>query len=251
MDSPNILVRDYPVRFYEVDPEARLKPVTLLNYLQDAASEHTVRLGVSIGELQAKGVTWVLSRCRVRFVSHAKSGDTVRIRTWPAARDRLFSMRDFEVTDQGNNRLALATSAWALVDLASGRPLRLDRVLPDYPLHDERVLEPAEKTLPELVEAETEIPFQVRRADHDINRHVNNTVYAEWALEAVPGEIASSCQLSDLEIAYRSPAYSGERVLSRIARQHGPSTATFVHQLAGEKDGRELARLRTVWQPLP
>ncbi len=250
MDSPLVLLRDYPVRFYEVDPGGRLRPVMLLNYLQDAASEHTVRLGISITELQARGVTWVLSRCRVQFLRHAQSGDTVRVRTWPAGRKGLFSIRDFEVTDQQNNRLALATSAWALVDLASGRPLRVDRVLPDFPRHEERVLEFTGKTLPELAEAATEVPFRVRRADHDINRHVNNTVYAEWALEAVPFDIASTCRLSGLDIAYRAPAHSGERILSRIGRHKGAAAATFVHLLVGEADGRELARLRTLWQPL-
>ena len=104
------LTKDYQVRFYEVDPRARLRPVTILDYLQDAAGSHTRHLGISVADLRPRHLTWVLSRTHARFLHYPHAGDTVRIHTWPSGREGLFALRDFEVRDQEERLVALATT---------------------------------------------------------------------------------------------------------------------------------------------
>ncbi len=241
------LTKEYRVRYYEVDHRARVRPVTILDYLQDAASEHTIRLGIAVADLRTRNLTWVLSRTQARFLHYPHGGDTLRVKTWPSGREGLFALRDFEVRDQKEHLVALATTSWAVIDVASGRPVRLDSALPDYPLHEHRALASDFKSLPKMTGFDEEMAFRVRRADLDINDHVNNTVYPAWALEAVPAEVDESCQLTDLEIGYRAPVTYGDRVLSRIQAEAPAPTSTFLHQLVSEHDGRELTRLRSVW----
>ncbi len=241
--------KDYRVRYYEVDHRARVRPVTILDYLQDAASEHTIRLEIAMSELRTRNLTWVLSRTEARFLHYPHAGDRLRVKTWPSGREGLFALRDFEVHDQDERLVALATTSWAVINVTTGRPVRLESALPEYPLHEHRALASDFKSLPKIAGFDDELLFRVRRADLDMNHHVNNTVYPVWALEVVPAEVDESCQLTDLEIGYRAPITYGDRVLSRIQREPSSPGSTFLHQLVTESDGRELTRMRSVWSP--
>jgi medium-chain acyl-[acyl-carrier-protein] hydrolase len=90
-----------------------------------------------------------------------------------------------------------------------------------------------------------ELPFRVRHSDLDINRHVNNTVYVDWALETLPKEVIGRIRPATIEVSYRAEANYGDRVLSRS--QYDGATNNSRHQLVRESDGKELARLRVAW----
>jgi medium-chain acyl-[acyl-carrier-protein] hydrolase len=95
--------------------------------------------------------------------------------------------------------------------------------------------------------ATTEMGFRVLRSDLDLNHHVNNTVYAGWALEAVPDAVAEG-SLTELEVAFRAEVRRGDSVISRCAVMETEPTTCCLHQIASQRDGKELARLRTCWK---
>ncbi len=242
------LDKEFRIRSYEVDFRGKVSPVALLNYLQDAAAEHAYRLGVSVTVLQSRGLTWVLSRTHLKLFHTPGVGEVLRVRTWPSLRDHRFTCREFQLYDRKDNLVALATSSWAVLDLATRRPVRLDSSLPPYLLDPRRAVEDDFASLPKLEVSERELPFRVRLMDMDLNRHVNNAVYTGWALEVVPPQIMEECRLQELEVAFRAEARYGDSIISRCAA--GGNNSTFLHQIADKGDGKELARLRTVWRPL-
>ena len=71
----------YRVRSYEVDRGGRLRPVTLLNYLQDSAGNHAAELGFSVSQLRRRQVTWVISRHHVRFFRYPRRGEELAVRS--------------------------------------------------------------------------------------------------------------------------------------------------------------------------
>ena len=110
-------------------------------------------------------------------------------------------------------------------------------------------------------------PKQVaRRADMDMNGHINNVTYLAWALETVPADVYGGMTLSEVEIDYKSECLAGQTVECLAApttREKGTSTAdrkapadapgarAFVHTLRRCDDERcyELVRARTTWRP--
>lgn len=248
---PNPYISHYLVHTYEVDASGRLRPVALLNYLQDIAGDHAAALGFSVARMQRRQVTWVLCRYHLRIDRYPRLGEEIEVRTWPSSRQHLFALRDFEVCDRLGVPLVSATSSWALIGLESRRPVRLAEHLSDYPLVDRRALEDSFSPLPLPAQVDLELPFRVRYGDLDLNGHVNNTVYADWALETVPGEIARHWLPESIEIGFRGEAFYGDRVLVRTQTLERGDRAVFLHQLVSDKDGRELTRLRSVWRPAP
>lgn len=239
---------EFTVQPYEADQHNYARPVALLNYLQSAAGVHAARLGVAVSDLRKSGHTWVLSRVHLAMERYPRGGRTVRVRTWPATRDRLFTVRDFQLFDTDAVLIGRATTSWAVLNLETRRPVKLADVLPQYPINPERSLHDTFGTLPQLENFDYELRLPVLRGDLDINRHVNNTVYAGWALETIPEEVDNSCFLAGIEIDFRAEALYGDSIVARTAR--GEEEGCFIHRIENASDGREVARLRTHWRTL-
>lgn len=239
------------VRYYEVDCNGLVKPAAVFNFMQDAAASHVRQLGLSVADLKKKNLTWVISRLHLRLLQYPRGNDKITIHTWPSTRDGLFSCREYNICDEEGRALALATSSWAAVNITTRRPVRLKDNLPDFPLNSERAIEDDFPSLPPLGRIDHEQCFQVRRSDLDINRHVNNAVYVDWALETVPPSIAERYRLAEIEVGFRGEALHGDTIVSRCGIfPVSHDEIKSVHQLVNESNGKELTRLRFSWRLL-
>lgn len=246
--TPAIFEHTFAVRYHELGPDGNLRPMALLNWLQDTAGMHTRQLGVSLADLRKNGLTWVVSRIHLEIDRMPRANAIITIRTWPSSRDGLFTCREYEVCDDSGACLARVTSSWAVLNMATRRPVRIDGSVPEYPLHRVRVLDDDFASLPNFPRESTcELPFRVMRSDLDSNGHVNNVFYVNWALEAVPDTIAES-GLIGMEVSFRAEALYGDSVISRCSLNRTEQGVTCLHQIINARDSRELARLITRWK---
>jgi len=243
-----IFEKTFPVSYHELDIHGNLRLVTILNYMQDIAGVHASRLAVSVADLRPGGLTWVLSRLHLQMERYPRAEEMVRVSTWPATRQGLFTCREFELYDGNELCVGRASTSWALLKITTRRPVQLEEHLPPYPLMPRRALDDDFSALPAFTESSTtDMKFRVLRDNMDINHHVNNTVFAGWAMEAVPDEIAAG-SLAELEIAFRAEAVYGETVVSRCTVMEEGETPCCLHQIVNNRDGKELARLRSRWR---
>lgn len=251
MTSPEpIYEREFPIRYHELDSHGLLRPVTLLNLVQDTGGLHAAQLGISVRDIRHRGLTWVLSRVHLVVDRYLHADDVIHVRTWPSSRDGLFSCREFEMRDRNGDLFSRATSSWAVLNLATRRPVKLQDCLPEYPLTPRRALDDDFVSLPHFPAHDStfrELPFLVRRSDQDSNHHVNNTVYSDWALEAVPDDVAAG-HLQSLEVSFRAEALYGDSILSQCVVSRSGGDAECLHRIINSRDRRELARLRTRWK---
>ncbi len=237
----------FTVRASDAGPFGVIRLGSWLDYFQEAAGEHAARLGVSVLDLLKQKLTWVLSRYHLQFDRYPVWGEAVRLKTWPSARHHLFALREFEAVDAAGKTIARATSSWMMIDIATKKPVRLAESLKDFPQDPARALADDFRALPALSKADGERTFFVRQGDLDWNRHANHVVYIEWAAEAVPPDVVTSSRPAEIEVDYRGEARYGDVVLSRAEAAPTAAGPAFIHQVVREKDGAELARLRTVW----
>ena len=245
---PPIWSEIYPVRSYDADARGRLGVASTCNFLQDAAGCHAHALGLSVNQLRAMHLTWVLVRMRIELRRHLRWQESLHIQTWPSYQDRLFSHRDFILCDDTDTIVGRCITIWVLMDLQRWRPQRLSALPHPLPIPDRpRALD----TLPDKIDApgacQIQIPFRVGDRDLDRNGHVNNVRYIEWALETVPVNILNTCQLNSLTINFIGEAFHAEDV---IAESH-PLEAdqlSFRHGIRSQTTEAELARATTEWQ---
>jgi len=175
-------------------------------------------------------------------------GERLEVTTWPSGKGGYFATRDFEMASAAGPVLS-ATSSWMIIDLERKTPVKVDAVI-DVPYAvDRRALEDPFAPLPVPSAREAEVRFRVESGHLDWNRHVNNAVYAEWALEGAPPDVLLKKRPVELEVSYRAEAFYGEEVLSVIQAVPGSAAGpVFLHQILNAATRTELARLRTRWE---
>ena len=124
----------------------------------------------------------------------------------------LFFTRDFEIFDESNNLIAIATSKWVLFDLKKGL---LTKITNDfkamYKEVDKHVFDnPVIEKLKEPENSQMVCEYKVQRRDIDTNHHVNNLIYLDLAYEILPDYILSNTNFKNVEIMYKHEAKFGE-----------------------------------------
>jgi len=234
----------FTVHSFDADAFGLLSPAALAGYLQEAAGRSADSLGFGITALNAWGLTWVLARQRLVLDAPIRWGDSLVVETWPAGLDRLAALRDFRLWRDGVE-VGRALTTWYVMDLATRRPSRPDRLLPpERHAQTEHVLPLETAPLPALGSPVLERRFQVRFADIDANRHVTNASYIGWALEAVEEPMWQAQRLAALDVQFLAEAVHGQFVRSRSSPD---GAGARLHAVVREEDGKELARARTTW----
>lgn len=175
---------------------------------ETAAGEHAAALGVGIRALRREGRAWMLVQLGLLAHRWPEAGQDVLVRTWPSRRTAgARAWREFELLDADGRLLAEAASVWLIVDLARRRPARLPAFLHElpFPARDTAV-EFAEPPLPEGPPSSSR-QWRVEPVHLDINEHVNNVTWIEWA------ELAAGCpRPGRLQADYSGEARLGQTV---------------------------------------
>jgi acyl-ACP thioesterase len=237
----------FNVPYYGLGANKRMKPGVLLQFFQEIAALHANTVNIGVEGLLARGMTWVLRRYRIKIHDLPGKGD-VGVRTWFEPQKNLLSVRLFEARDTSGNLIADAWSAWIVVDLRTGRPLRLDRALPDAYFN---ISEPTGDSVEGKIERiendfDSVRKFSVRRHELDLNGHTNHTVYFDWAIEGVPDDIADRMSVTLLDAEFLLSA-KRENVTART-KKLSDSPVKFAHSVIIDATGAEAARLTTVWE---
>ncbi len=242
-EVPAVWTESFKVRSYEVGPNYKATTQTLMDYFQEAAGNHA-RMSNLDGGVES-GWVWVMLRFRLRVFDRPTWRSTVTIETWTRGFRGARAERCFRFLDEQGNVMAEGTSYWASIDLVRRRPIRPPAELSRLPLSDRATPDLDERLTPAAPAANIkEVDFFVRKSDLDVNRHVNNVCYLDWALEATPTAFRESNRLVEIDLAFKAESVYGDTILSTVGNgEHG----TLMHQLARESDGRVLAWVRTWW----
>jgi len=235
----------FTVRSYEMDVQGVASVPAICNYLQEVAGNHATELGVAVDHLFRKNMTWVLSRLHVQVFRFPFWREQIKIETWPSGRQSKFATRDFLIFDQKHNILVKATSSWMILDLKTQKPIVMPEFMDGIRLPDrKRAIEDSFPKMTAPKSPNIERNFDVRLSDLDINQHVNNVKYIEWALESVPLDVWKEKILAELEISFRAETKYGEKIIIQTEQ----SNDIFLHHVKSEDDNRDLALLKSTWR---
>lgn len=242
-----VYTRSFEIHSFDTNTHGVLGMPMVFNYLQDIAGDHADRLAFGYDDLNARNQFWVLSRMYVQMDARLPWHRKLQITTWPRGTEKLFAIRDFVLADEAGQQLGFATSYWLIVDREKRRPQRVDQLAHEVadperpPVYDQ----PLEK-LPGPNEGYKTPVFQVRYSDLDLNVHVNNAKYVQWAMDAYPLEFHLKHHAHSIEVNYLHESLPGDEV--SIQSQCADEEDNYwLHSVKRMNDGSELARLRIGW----
>ena len=244
--APKVYEESFKVHTYEVDIHNRLTVQTLAQFLQESASNHAALLGFGVEYLLGNNRTWVLSRLAIEIEEFIPLGETITIKTWPAATEKLFFIRDFEITNSKGSIIGSATSYWIFIDTKNSRPVHPSKkeIVFDYE-NIERGFNRSLSKLPSQEDMEPSRSFHVRYSDLDLNNHVNNIKYIEWGMEGIDPVYKKKHIPFRLEINFLSEAKYDHIVELSMKKA---ISENFDHSLYIANN--EICRIKTGWKQL-
>lgn len=204
---------DTEVYSVEVDATGSWMPYTLVKRMQDMADMHANKLQLSRADMLQKGVVWIIARSNIQVYRYPKIGEKIRIRTFYGTPTRIGFDRYFVFSTQDGETLCKATTLWLLADLNTHKfvsPKTIGMEFPDVADMREEMPE-AEKIRfeGEITRTEERVPAY---SDFDVNVHVNNARYIQWACDLFPLERFHKHCLGSLKINYVAEVQEGETV---------------------------------------
>lgn len=221
-----------------VDHRGHCRLSALLGFLQENAAEAAASVGMS-RQVMARRYHgfWMLARIQVELESPLRWGERLTLRTWHRPARGALSYRDFDLYRDGAP-IGQVISVWVLADMDSHKLLRLDQVR-EYTAHSGPGLGKTAALrhlkVPEGLELVEERRLQY--SEQDLNGHINNTRYADYACDALRLERLDERDvlrgfragfLAECRAGDRLSLWTGERGETRWVRATGQDgTARF------------------------
>ena len=210
---------EYKVGSHDLDLNRTASASAVMRFMQEAANCHMEGMTPSYDDLFDRGYAFILSRFSMSVYAPLYLHDRITASSWACesrgvSHNRCYSIR------RGDQLIAEAVSVWALVNTQTGRLTRVGDVELNY--GEDEMLEldmPTRFKLP----AELKLSLVGERptvyADVDMNRHMNNTHYADILCGFIP-EMAGRRVISAV-FSFVNEAPLGENIKIYMGRYDG------------------------------
>ena len=211
MEDKTIFTETYKVRSTQVNLNNQLGLYGVLGMLQDIAAEHASLLGFGYEELVKKGFFWARIQQKLKMHYWPQWNERITVKTWSLPVKGVYAFREFELfcNDQ---KIGECASTWITLDIQTRRPIELTdrqeifspRTEGGLSFHTDRI------NLPEGMYQVND--FKVRVSDLDVNSHVNNVKYTQWALDMMTERNHREFVIKEYDINFLSETFMGDEM---------------------------------------
>ena len=234
----------FKITSYQVDFQENIKPTNLMQLFQEAAGNHAQHLGAGYAALVEEKLFWALSRIRVEILQLPKWGDEIHIETWPCSLVGPFFRRDFIFYNSQDEPICKGVSGWLLLNAETMRPQRADRLTFDLPFNEGKL---ALETFPDRLNGTAETAVFSKKIlynEIDVNNHVNNTRYLDWAMDCFDSDFYRTHQLKSYTLEFLGEMHWGDEV-ELLSGQDGTS---FHIQAVNRQTGKVAFKADVDWK---
>lgn len=250
---------DLLLHSYEVDPFYYAQTAYYFRIMQEAAGEHAYHRGVSIPHLQKEGKTWVVTRTKMSISHYASWPNTLHVETWPQEPWKLYFPRVCRLFDQEGNALFQSITHWVVMDTEKQRPVKPTNIAERFgDVESDTVVDPdlGRRVVFDASSFDHIILHEprIRYTDCDFNNHVNNVIYLEWMLEALPFSFRDAHVATEVDISYLAQTFRDDTICVRTGMADKgmleSSQATLFHEvvrISPEGEQQQVCVAATTW----
>ena len=210
--------QNFIVKYSEMDHNLALKPYSLLNFLQDIASDNAEELGFGYSFMSSHDYAWFLIKYRMEFIDYPINVNNLNIKTAPRGYNKLFAYREFELF-YNDKILGRIFSMWSIVDVKTRTSLPISSAIVDNQNMLPYVRKETDLVFSKIKHSlnyDLSKEFEVRYNDLDVNGHANNGNYIVWAFEPLSLEFKTNHKLKTLDMIFKKEVKYGEKITSNI-----------------------------------
>lgn len=252
--------------------------MSLLSLAQDLASSHYGTGGRSIPHLQKEGFTWVVTKQHFEVREYPLWLDCFNAVTWAKKPRGPFCYRNFAYSYADGGRYATVddafadqvkkggsygqlpaglsetagdcpfftgSSLWMVLDLSTGRPVKMtDELMGSLSFCEDSVSGEEMVKIRDPEEWTYSHEFMPVNLDIDLNGHVNNLAYDRWILSFLPEKAYKGKLVRSIDTYFIAQAMFGDELICRAAEVEPD---VWIHSIIRKADGAEMFRARTEW----
>ncbi len=211
------------VLFSDVDATEHMSLGSLMNAMQDCVNINSESIGRGISYMLEKKRTWFAISWNIEIKRIPDIFEDIVVKTWPYNFATSIGYRNVIISDQNGNDIVCADSMWTLMDMNTGRPVRIEEEdSKGYDLEERYPMEQLGRKirLPKVFET---VDFvKVKKADVDYNNHMSNARYILLANEY----LSEKDRFDRIRVEYKNQARYGEEM--QVAK-------AYVTEETGEK----------------
>lgn len=246
--NPLPQLESYTIRTFDIDCNKQLSIPALVRLMQEAAMQQVLELKISVWDLEAYQLAWVLIRKRIEIQRLPLLGEKISIHSYPTGADRVFTFRDFRVYDEAGNLIATACTTWLLMNTQTRQMARIPAELlarfSGYFPSAAECLPHALDQLPEMQNPLNDRSYQVGWYDLDFINHLNNVHFAKWMIEGLPPETLGLQQIKRMDLLFLAEGNLNDEIDSEYEQL---DEFTYLHRLVRYGDKKVLATGRSIW----
>lgn len=120
----------------EIDALGHANNVVYVQWLQDAAVQHSIACGWPPQRHLELGAGWVVRSHYIEYLAPARLGDKIVVQTWVVDFKKATSRRRYRIYRASDGQLlAQAETLWAFVRYSSGQPSRIpSEIIASFPV---------------------------------------------------------------------------------------------------------------------
>ena len=201
----------YEVSSHDVDINNRIKPSFLQRYMIETADHQMRDRKPTYYDLFVEGKAFILTRISIEIHRRISKYDKIDVQTWRCPGKGATFIRCFNVLCRGQV-MAKGYSVWAVVNHKTGKLCKTSEVdLSNYEMEEAHSMNlPDRFRLPKDAEYIRAGSKQVFLEDIDINRHMNNTCYADMLWNFIPDILEK--EVTSVNLRYMKEAPLGADV---------------------------------------
>ena len=215
----NIYSKSFNLRTSDFDRYRKITPASVLDLFQTVAGGHAASLGCGFESLFARQLLWVLVRTKYQVIRQPQMYQTVTVKTWPLAPSRIGFQREYLMEDGQGNPLIKASSDWVIIHSEQRKIVSVGDIYPDMEYLNQKSFDERLKKLPDFEAVGEGFAVCPAFSQLDMNGHVNNTKYANYAIDAL--EPNGENEINAFQIDYRHEVQKGDKLNLYTKKEDG------------------------------
>lgn len=213
----------------KVDSNAFITNRGILSIMEDTACLHSDKASFGIKDIPRNHVSWIQLNWKVKIFRRLTYGEEVTIRTWARVSNKVSTLRDFEILDNSNKPVCIATTKWTLINIDTSSITKItDDIISKYEPETRTVLPNFEfQKLTPPTSYSNEYIYKTQRRDIDVNKHMHNLNYLDLAYETLPENVYNNSSFNNIEIMYKTAIRLGDTSKCQYTFENNKHTITI------------------------
>ncbi len=205
---------DFIVPRYNCDMHKVMSLSCLMKEIERVSTKHSEVAFADHQTLLNMNMVFLLSKVGIKINRMPSVGENIKITTTPQGTKGVSFLRKVQLGTPEGELLVDCQTSWALLDTREGKILR-PKAFPFEFVMDENEPDNINVLGEKLItteEAKHSYTKVVRYTDLDLNMHMNNTIYANVIMDALPYELLTEKTPKKIYLHYRKECKCGDEV---------------------------------------